>query len=176
VLGTAGPVLLGFVRSRHSPAPVCMGILILCVYASFRWGVLPLIEFAPSKQLTACILEKYSQNQEIKVWASKRQNYTRQLYMLSKGKIIMHYFQRKTIPANLNQRFPMILTQKDKKNLETMEHMTEPCGRVFRTPEFKTIWHAIFHGEKNDILNAMSEPLYLVMGKSAYAVSDRDDF
>lgn len=175
VMVVAGTVLFRFFKGRHSPSPIWMGILILSVFSSVRWGILPLIEFAPSKQLTDCILSEKSPGQQITVWATKRENYTRQTYVLSKGQIMMRYFPRMAVPDDLDQRSPVILTQKDQNKLNLVDYSIEPCGRVFRTPEFQTIWKAVLHGEKDDVLNAMSEPLYLALRKSNHDAGDRNE-
>lgn len=175
VMAAAGAVLFMFFRDRHRPSPIWLGVLILSVLSSVRWGILPLIEFTPSKQLTECILSEKQPDQEITVWATKRENYTRQTYVLSQGQIFMRYFPRMAVPEDLDQRSPVILTEKDRNNLNPVDYSIEPCGRVFRTPEFQTIWKAVLHGEKDDVLNAMSEPLYLALRKSSHDASDRNE-
>jgi 4-amino-4-deoxy-L-arabinose transferase-like glycosyltransferase len=161
LLGVSVPGMLRLIRYRRAPMPVWMGLIMLIALAGLRGFALPVFEFAPSEQLTACILRNTAADQSISVWATRRQNYTQQLYALSKGRISMHYFPRRRMPDDLDNRSPVILTGRDKKTLSLGEYTIEQCGFVFQAPNPQNLWEAILRGEKEAALNTLREPLYL---------------
>ena len=161
LLGVSLPGMLRLIRDRRAPMPIWMGLILLIAVAGLRGFAVPVFEFAPSKQLTACILRGTAADQFISAWAPRRQNYTQQLYALSKGRISMHYFPRRRIPDDLDNRSPVILTVRDRKAFSLSGYTIEQCGFVFQAPNPKDLCEAILHGEKEAALNTLREPLYL---------------
>jgi 4-amino-4-deoxy-L-arabinose transferase-like glycosyltransferase len=172
LLGASLPALLRWIRYKRVPEPVWIGLSMLIALAGYHGFGLPVFEFAPSEQLTACILRNVAEDQSITVWATRRQNYTRQVYLLSKGRISMHYFPRKHVPEDLNSRSPVILTARDKETLSLGEYDVEACGYVFHPPQPEILWQAIRRGEKEAALNSMRDRLYLAWRRNGNGPED----
>lgn len=161
LLGVSLPGMLGLMKERRATMPVWMGLIMLTALAGLRGFVLPVFEFAPAEKLTACILGGTAASQSIPVWATRKQNYTQQLYALSKGRVSIHYFPRRRVPDDLDNRSPVILALRDKETLSLGGYTIEQCGFVFQAPHPENLWQAILSGEKEAVLNSLREPLYL---------------
>jgi 4-amino-4-deoxy-L-arabinose transferase-like glycosyltransferase len=161
LLGLSLPSLVRGMKSKCGPMPIWMGLIMLTTTAGIRGFVLPVFEFAPAEQLTACILKETDAGRSVPVWATRRQNFTQQLYTISEGRILMHYFPRHRVPDKLDDRSPVILSARDIETLSLGDYSIELCGFVFRVPYPDKLWQAIRIWEKEAILSTVREPLYL---------------
>jgi 4-amino-4-deoxy-L-arabinose transferase-like glycosyltransferase len=148
-------------KFKQSPAPVTMGLLMLAAVASVLGFVLPSIDFASSKSLTRCLLPEVTTGRIASVWSPKRADYLRQIYTVSKGRIRVNYFPHGQIPRDLDSSTVIVLTHKDREDFDAREYMILQCGTVFRDPEIQTVWQGLLSFDRELLMEAIQEPLYL---------------
>jgi len=154
------------IKFKQSPAPVAMGLLLLLVVADLRGLILPPFDFAPSKSLTACLSPEVEAGRVASVWSWRRANYLRQLFTVSKGRVRVHYYPQGQLPQNLDRSAVIVFTGKEKDVFSTEAYTIEQCGSVFRDPAIRTVWQGLLSGNKDRVMKAMQEPLYLARRKS----------
>jgi 4-amino-4-deoxy-L-arabinose transferase-like glycosyltransferase len=153
-------------RNRGKLPLSAMALVLLVIFAIPRWLVLPIFEFAPSKDLAACILAEPASEQPVIVWSSVRANFLRQLYTVSQGRILVHYFKRGALPDHLDARSLVVLTKDEKASYPSDDYLFEPCGAVFRVPALDVFWRALLNRERDPVYQAMQDPIFLARRQS----------
>ncbi len=161
LFGAVAWTIFKAIRIKQSPAPVAIGLLLIVATADVRGMVLPQFDFAPSKTLIGCILPEMEAGRVASVWSGKRANYLRQMYTLSKGRVKVNYYSQGQVPKNLDPRAVVVLTRQEKDNLNTQNYAIEQCGSVFKEPDISIVWQALISMDKEIVMEAIQEPLYL---------------
>ena len=149
------------VRNRSAFSPIIIGLCIVLVAASGHALVAPVFDFAPSRKVTACILQLPDIQQPVSVWLEKEHKFAGQLYLLSEGRIAAHRFSDVAVPENLGNHQLVVLTQKTKETLDLAQYEVTVCGAVNRSITMDALWRAFRSGGKEAFFMAMQEPLYL---------------
>jgi 4-amino-4-deoxy-L-arabinose transferase-like glycosyltransferase len=166
LLGVSLWALFTAIQFKQGPAPVAMGLAILVIVASVLGFVLPPIDFAPSKRLVQCLLPEVTTGRVASVWSSTRADYLRQIYTVSKGRIRVNHYPHGQIPQDLEPSAVIVLSHKDKEDFNDEAYTIQQCGTVFRDPEMQAVWQGLLSFDKDLVLEAIQEPLYLARRKT----------
>ncbi len=169
IVSGSGLAALGWLvrnRRRRIFHPVWTALVILVTIASLKVIVLPVFEFAPSKDLTRCLVNAVEGHDPISAWALKRQNYTRQIYLLSRGRVSIRYLSRSALATGLEGKSPVILSADAVTSSTALaDYRISPCGGTFHPLHSMILWQMVTGGQRREVMDAMRRPLYLAWRK-----------
>jgi 4-amino-4-deoxy-L-arabinose transferase-like glycosyltransferase len=166
LLGVALWAVFSAVKFKQSPEPIAMGLVMLVAVASVLGYVLPPIDFAPSKRLVSCLLPEVTTGGIASVWSAKRADYLRQIYTVSKGRITVNHYPSGQIPKDLDASAVIVLEHQEREAFDARVYTIQPCGTVFRDPEIQIVWQGLISFDKDLVMAAIQEPLYLARRKT----------
>ena len=154
------------IKTRLSPAPVAMGLVMLVTVAVLRGIVIPRFDFAPTRSLTECLLPEIEAGRITSVWSGKRANYLRQLYTASNGQIRVNYYHKGGPPSDLDHSAAIVLTLEEKENFNTRRYQIRQCGEVFQDPDIQSVWQGLVKRDKAAVSETIKAPLFLARLKT----------